>query len=291
VALVLSVTLMVLDHNQRHLEQLRAGLSIITYPLQAIVDLPLTLNHWLEGALASRDALQQDNNSLHQENLKLRARLQKLEALEAENLRLRNLLDSSLKLGDRVLAAELSAVDLDPYKHQVMIDKGSLSGVFNGQTVVDAKAVMGQVIHVSPFSATVLLITDPHHALPVQVLRNGLRSIALGTGRLDQLELPYLPNNADVQEGDLLVTSGLGGRYPAGYPVAEVVQVQRLPGQPFAEVIARPRAQLVRAREVLLVWPTEPPEPAIAEGADGHEQDGAATPADASAKAAEAATP
>lgn len=277
-AVVLSITLMVLDYNQRHLEQLRAGLSIITYPLQAIVDLPLTLSHWLEGTLASHSALQQDNEGLRQENLKLRARLQKFEALEAENLRLRNLLDSSLKLGDRVLAAELSAVDLDPYKHQVMIDKGSLSGVFDGQTVVDAEAVMGQVIHVSPFSATVLLITDPHHALPVQVLRNGLRSIALGTGRLDQLELPYLPNNADIEVGDLLVTSGLGGRYPAGYPVAEVVQVLRRPGQPFAEIIARPRAQLDRAREVLLVWPTKPPQPDIGKTDATAEQATATTP-------------
>lgn len=263
VAVVLSITLMVLDHDRRHLEQLRAGLSVITYPLQAIADLPLTLDRWLDEVFATRRTLQETNARLHQENLRLRARQMKLEALQAENLRLRNLLDSSLKLGDRVLAAELSAVDLDPYKHQVLIDKGSLSGVFNGQTIVDAEAVMGQVIHVNPFSATVLLITDPHHALPVQVLRNGLRSIALGTGRLDQLELPYLPNDADIQVGDLLVTSGLGGRYPAGYPVAEVVQVARQPGQPFAEVIARPRAHLDRAREVLLVWPTKPPEPEI----------------------------
>lgn len=258
VALVLSLTLMVLDHNQRHLSQLRSALSVVTYPLQVLADLPLTLTHWLDETFSTRTALQEDNTRLHDENLKLRAQLQKFEALEAENSRLRDLLDSSIKLGDRVLSAELSAVDLDPYKHQVMINKGSNSGVFDGQSVLDARAVMGQVTHAGPFRSTVLLITDPHHAVPVQVLRNGLRSIALGTGRLDRLELPYLPNNADIREGDLLVTSGLGGKFPAGYPVAEVTEVIRLPQQPFAEISARPRAQLDRAREVLLVWPPQP---------------------------------
>ena len=254
--MVLSLALMAFDHNQHQLEHLRSDLSVVTYPLQALADLPLTLSRWLGETLSTRETLQQDNTRLHEDNLKLRALLQKYEALEAENTRLRNLLDSSIKLGDRVLVAELSAVDLDPYKHQVQINKGSNSGVFNGQSVLDAQAVMGQVIHATPFSSTVLLITDPHHALPVQVLRNGLRTIAIGTGRLNQLELPYLPNNADIQEGDLLVTSGLGGKFPAGYPVAEVTQVARLPQQPFAEITARPRAHLDRAREVLLVWPT-----------------------------------
>lgn len=254
--MVLSLALMVFDHNQRHLEHLRSALAVVTYPLQILADLPLTLSNWLSDTLSTRETLQQDNTRLHDENLRLQALLQKHKALEAENVRLRDLLDSSIKLGDRVLVAELSAVDLDPYKHQVLINKGSNSGVFNGQSVLDAKAVMGQVTHATPFSSTVLLITDPHHAIPVQVLRNGLRTIAIGTGRLDRLELPYLPNNTDVQEGDLLVTSGLGGKFPAGYPVAEVTAVTRLPQQPFAEISARPMAQLDRAREVMLVWPT-----------------------------------
>ena len=184
----------------------------------------------------------------------MRARLQQFEALEAENMRLRDLVGSSFKIGDRVLIAELLAVDLDPYKQQVVINQGSLAGVFVGQPVLDANAVMGQVIQVTPMTSTVLLITDASHALPVQVNRNGLRTIAFGTGRIHELELPHLPHNADIREDDLLVTSGLAGHFPPGYPVARVTQVNREPGEPFATVIATPSAHLERTREVLLVW-------------------------------------
>ncbi|MCU7855476.1 MAG: rod shape-determining protein MreC, partial [Candidatus Thiodiazotropha sp. (ex Lucinoma borealis)] len=197
-------------------------------------------------------------DQLHDENLQLRARLQKFEALEAENMRLRGLLDSSFKVGDRVLIAELIAVEQDPFRQQVLISKGETSGLFEGQPVLDANAVVGQVTHINPFSASVLLITDAAHALPVQVNRNGLRTIALGTGLINRLELPHLPNNADIKVGDLLITSGLGGGFPPGYPVAEVIEVRREPGQPFASVIAQTTAHLDRIREVLLVWTLNP---------------------------------
>jgi rod shape-determining protein MreC len=160
--------------------------------------------------------------------------------------------------------AELSSVDLDPYKQQVIINKGAASGVFRGQPVLDAQAVMGQVVSTTPFSSTVLLITDSSHALPVQVLRNGLRTIAIGTGRIDELTLPYLPTNSDIVEGDLLVTSGLGGKFPPGYPVAQVTRIDRSPDAPFSNVTAEPRAHLDRSREVLLVW-TVPAQPVPAE--------------------------
>lgn len=249
---------MVADHRFHHLESLRAALSVLTYPLQILADLPVTGSRWLSEVFATRDHLKSDNSTLREENLKLLARLQKLEALEAENFRLRDLLESSFKVGDRVLVAELSAVDLDPYKQQVVIDKGATSNVTEGQPVLDAHAVMGQVVHVNPFTSTVLLITDASHALPVQVLRNGLRTIAVGTGRINQLDLPYLPNDSDIREDDLLVTSGLGGKFPPGYPVARVSQVLRTPDQPFARVLAEPRAHLDRSREVLLVWTVDP---------------------------------
>ncbi len=249
---------MVADQRYHHLEALRAALAVLTYPLQALAELPVTVSRSVTTTLESREQLQSSNDRLREENLKLLARLQKHEALQAENLRLRDLLESSFKVGDRVLVAELSAVDLDPYKQQVVIDRGSTSGVFEGQPVLDAHAVMGQVVHVNPFSATVLLITDASHALPVQVLRNGLRTIAVGTGRINQVELPYLPNDADIREDDLLVTSGLGGKFPPGYPVARVSKVARTPDQPFAEVFAEPRAHLDRSREVLLVWTIRP---------------------------------
>jgi rod shape-determining protein MreC len=254
VAVLLSLILLVLDHRFQHLERLRGALAFVTYPLIYVADLPMTTTRWLDETTSSREELLDENRALRARNLQLRADLQKLEALEAENMRLRDLLDSSFKIGDRVLVAELAAVDLDPYKQQVLINKGSASGVFRGQPVLDARAVMGQVTHVTPFSSTVLLITDTSHAIPVQVLRNGLRTIAVGSGRVDELKLPYLPTNSDIVEGDLLVTSGLGGKFPPGYPVATVTQIDQSPDAPFSNIRAEPRAHLDRSREVLLVW-------------------------------------
>jgi rod shape-determining protein MreC len=253
VAVILSLTLAVVDHRYHHLETVRSALSVVIYPVLYLADLPISAGRSLREALASRQQLRERNHTLNRENLRLRARLQQLEALEAENMRLRDLVGSSFKIGDRVLIAELLSVDLDPYRQQVLVDKGSLSGIFPGQPVLDAHAVMGQVIHVTPMTSTVLLITDASHALPVQVGRNGLRTIAFGTGRIQELELPHLPNNADIREGDQLVTSGLGGRFPPGYPVARVSRIEHRPGEPFASIVATPSAHLERSREVLLV--------------------------------------
>lgn len=260
VALVFSFALLVLDHRQHHLEQVRSLLSLVTYPLQFIANAPVVTGNWLSDVVATRRQLKEENRELKKENLLLRARQQKFAALEAENLRLRDLVESSFKVGDRVLIAELIAVDLDPYRQHVVINKGSSSGVYEGQPVLDANAVMGQVVHVNRFTSTVLMITDASHALPVQVNRNGVRTVAIGTGKINELELPHLPNNADIQVGDLLVTSGLGGRFPSGYPVAEVTAVERKPGESFASVLAVPSAHLDRTREALLVWTLTPPE-------------------------------
>ena len=253
-----SLALMVVDNRTQKLETVRSSLELIAYPLQSVVSLPHFLGQWFSETFASKYHLQRENNRLRRENLMLQAGQQKLAALESENMRLRDLLESSFKIGERVLIAELIAIDLDPYRQQVVINKGKISGVYIGQPVLDAKAVMGQVIHVSRLRATVLMITDASHALPVQVNRNGLRTIAMGTGHINLLVLPNLPNNADIEEGDLLVTSGLGGRFPAGYPVARVSSVSNKPGEPFASIEARPSAHLDRSREVLLVWPLTP---------------------------------
>jgi len=260
-AVALSLVLMVLDHRFAHLQQLRNTLAFITYPLHFLASLPVAASHWLEEVTATRSELLQQTRELRARNLKLGAQLQKLESLQAENIRLRNLLDASYKVGDRVLIAELSGVDLDPYKQQVTINKGSASGVYEGQAVLDADAVMGQVIQVTPFSSTVLLITDPSHSIPVQVLRSGLRTIAVGSGRVKELSLPYLPTNSDIREGDLLVTSGLGGKYPSGYPVARVARIDRTPNNAFARISAEPAAHLDRSREVLVVWRVKPAQP------------------------------
>ncbi|AGA91491.1 rod shape-determining protein MreC [Thioflavicoccus mobilis 8321] len=257
-AVVAALTLVFVDHRYQRLDSVRASLSVVVYPLYYIAGLPDTLMREVQGRLADEEVLRREKAELQQENLLLKVRLQRFAALEAENDRLRGLLGSSSKLGERVLVAELLAVDLDPYRHQVVVDKGSKAGVFVGQPVLDARAVMGQVVRVAPLSAAVLLITDSEHLLPVQVLRNGLRAVAQGTGLVNRLELLHLPKKSDVRVDDRLVTSGLGGRFPAGYPVARVVAVRDEPGRPFLTVLAKPLARLDRAREVLLVWSLSP---------------------------------
>lgn len=245
---------MTLDHRQHHLGTLRGGLSVLVYPLQFTVNLPGMSSDWLSEAFSTRRTLQEENARLRTQELVLKANLQKLAALQAENVRLRELLDSSFQVGERVLIAEIMAVDLDPYRHEVVLNKGDSYNIYPGQPVVDADGVMGQVLHTGPLTSNAMLITDPNHAIPVQVNRNGLRSIALGIGSLTMLSLPHVPNNADIRVGDLLVTSGLGGHFPPGYPVAKVVSIVRDPGRAFAHIEARPMAKLDRSREVLLIW-------------------------------------
>jgi rod shape-determining protein MreC len=245
---------MVLDHRSGYIEPLRSSLSVLSYPIYLLADAPSSASTWLGEVTADQQSILGQKHQLEKEKILLQAKLQKFEALEAENLRLRNLLDSSFKVGERVLIAELSSVELDPYRQQVVISKGTRSGVFISQPVLDARAVMGQVINTSPLHSTVLLITDASHALPVQVLRNGLRTVAVGTGEVNRLSLPFLAHNADIQTGDMLVTSGLGGIFPPGYPVARISDISLQPGQHFSSISAEPLARLDRSREVLLVW-------------------------------------
>ncbi|HET8702225.1 MAG TPA: rod shape-determining protein MreC [Nitrococcus sp.] len=250
---LLSILLMSMDHRQRMLEPVRYTLSAVVYPIRVVADLPFEIGGLLSRELSGRWRLIAENERLQARYLLNEARLQKLDALQAENIRLRQLLASSHEVDEPVLIAELMRVDLDPYSHLVQIGKGARDGVFRGQPVLDAKGVVGQVDRVGPFSAMVRLITDPSHAIPVQVNRNGIRSIAVGTGNLQELELTSLPNNTDIRPGDLLVTSGLGGRFPRGYPVARVTSVTTNPGHAFARIIAKPTAALDRLQEVLLV--------------------------------------
>ena len=196
---------------------------------------------------------------LRAERLLTNARLQRLSALEAENARLRALLEARSTVRDEVRVAEIMAVDANPYEHNLIIDIGSRDGVYDGQAIVDVNGVVGQVIRTGVMTAQAVLISDADHALPVEVNRNGLRTIAVGTGEIDRLDLPFLPNNADVRAGDLLVTSGLGGAFPSGYPVAVVNSVTRIPQEPFADVTATPAAALDQVREVMLIWSAPPP--------------------------------
>ena len=251
---VCSILLMVLDHQQGHLQTVRNALSVAVHPIRLVVDLPFTLFSWGAEALSERDGLLEENRRLRTALLVDRARLQRLATLEAENARLREMMGSSARVSDRLMVAEILAVDLDPYRHRLVINRGGNDAVHMGQAMLDAGGIVGQITRVGPVSSEAILISDPDHAIPVQLNRNGLRTIALGTGDVSRIALPYLANNADIQEGDLLVTSGLGGAFPAGYPVARVTRVEIRPGEPFAEVEAEPTAGLNREREVMLVW-------------------------------------
>lgn len=245
---------MTLDHRANYLETIRGALSVVLYPLQFMVDAPMRASSWAGDTLTSRSELLQELEDLRARQLVYKAELQKLIAVETENHRLRELLQSSQRVAQKVLIAEILAADLDPFSRQVVLNKGSDHGVFRGQPILDSDGAMGQVIHVGPISSTAMLLTDTNSAIPVQVLRNGLRSIAVGSADQNSLELPYLANNADVEIGDLLVTSGLGGRFPSGYPVGRVTAVEKDMRQSYAKVVATPTARVDRVREVLLVF-------------------------------------
>ncbi len=255
--IVVCVTMMVVDHRFQHLEVVRANISLALTPLRYLVSLPATGGNWLNDWFTSHAELLNENERLQAEGRILKARLQKLEILAEENERLRSLLGSSRKIADDVIVAELLSVDQNPYRQLIEINKGSSDGVEIGHAVIDDFGVMGQVIHVNPQSATTILISDPEHAIPVQFVRSGTRSVAFGRGSTTQLELRYLPATADISIGDELVTSGLGGRFPADYPVAKVTEINEDLVRGFVTVFAEPRARLDSSREVLVIQPVE----------------------------------
>jgi len=247
-------SLMILDHRDQHVQHVREALSVVVYPLRLLVDLPFRGWASVRTNFAAREALVAENEELKRERLNAEFRLQRLAALETENARLRELLDSQARVGSRALVAEILAADLDPYRQRFNLNRGLVDGVYEGQALIDAQGIVGQTVRVGPFTSEAVLITDADHALPVSVNRNGLRTIAYGTGDAGKLHLPNLTNNADVEVGDLLVSSGLGGVFPAGYPVGRITEVTRRPDQSFADVMAEPASALDRDREVLLVW-------------------------------------
>nr|WP_150279184.1 rod shape-determining protein MreC [Halopseudomonas salina] len=254
---VLSIALMVVDARVAALQPLRSNLSLLLTPVYYMADLPVRA--WDTGyqLVASRLDLLAENERLRAEALLTKRKLQKLATLTEQNVRLRELLNSSSLVDERVLVSELVGVDPNPFTQRILINKGESDGVFLGQPVLDATGLMGQVVEVMPYSARVLLITDATHSLPVQVNRNGLRAIASGTGNNELLELRFIGDTADIREGDIVVSSGLGQRFPAGYPVGRVVSVSQDPAQPFADVRVAPTAQLNRSRYMLLVFSAE----------------------------------
>lgn len=252
---ILSIALMALDKQNQHLQDIRRLLDAAAYPIRVAINAPFAAARWADETLATRSRLIRENEALQEQALMQSDRLQRMAALEAENARLRALLDSTAKVEGRVLIAEILSVDMDPSRHRIVVNKGSNDFVYVGQALIDAEGVVGQITRDHIFSAEAILITDVDHALPVELLRNGLRTIAVGTGNLGRLNLPFLPRNADAQPGDLLVTSGLGGTFPAGYPVGVIRNIQSDSGQQFLDISATPAAALDRIREVLLIWP------------------------------------
>lgn len=255
---VLSIALIFASHRLDVLDDVRAGLMSVATPFYWITDLPARISNWGERSAISRESLLDENSSLRAEQLVMQAKLQKLASLATENVRLRELLNSTALVQENVLVAEIIGISPEPLSHHVLVNKGKREGVYVGQPVIDAYGLFGQVIEVSPFSSRVMLITDSTHALPVQVNRNGVRAIAEGVGLLHELELPHVAATTDIKEGDILVSSGLGGVFPIGYPVATVTSIVHDPGQAFIEVKAAPKAHLNRSRHVLLVFKGKP---------------------------------
>ena len=250
---VLSIVLMMIDYRTSYLEPVRSGLSIFTFPITQIATIPANSTNWLTKNVKTNRELHLENDRLSRENLFLNSQLLKFTSLQSENMRLRSLLQSSRKISDDLLIAETIQVDLAPYERTIVINKGTKSDVYSGQAIIDAYGVMGQVNKTGLFRSNAILITDPAHAIPVKVARNGLRAVAYGTGKTDTLDIPYLPNNVDIVIGDELFSSGLGGVFPEGYPVATVKTIERHAGQAFAKIEAKPLAHLERSQEVLLI--------------------------------------
>ncbi|MEQ1528320.1 MAG: rod shape-determining protein MreC [Methylococcales bacterium] len=262
-AIIASISLLVTEHRSHRLDPLRASLSFLVDPIKYLVDLPTDLADKATDLISSYSSLKKANTQLREEQLIHKTRLLKFDALEKENIRLRALLENSFKLGEQVLVAELLSVNMEPSEHIVLVNKGTRFGVHPQQPVMDANGIVGQVIRALPFSSEIMLITDPSHAIPVQVNRNGLLTIAVGSGQLNRLNLPFLPNNADIRPGDLLITSGLGGTFPQGYPVGVVDEFTQQPNKPFSTITATPKALLDRNRELLIVWSNANPVPLI----------------------------
>ena len=259
-AVIISVAAIVADSRFGVFTHVRVYLSSLVSPLQYIANAPGTLLDTMSTQVQTRADLIEQTKQQEQQLFTLRSRLLKMDQLEHENQRLRELLGSPVHKESRKMVAELLSVDSDPFSHQVLINKGALDGVYNGQPVINDQGVVGQVLHVGSTTSRVLLITDSSHGIPVRVLRNDLRAIASGSGELDKLELRNLPRNTDVQVGDLLVTSGLGGRFPEGYPVATVTRSDYVEGKPFAQIEAKPLVALDRLRYLLLLWTDKKPE-------------------------------
>lgn len=250
---IVSIIMIIGDTRYSLFDPIRPYLSWLVAPIQVVVNTPQKIIYWTSEHLQSREGLVKENQALSQEVLILRSRLQKLNSLQAENVRLRELLDASQRVDEKVVMAEVIGFDQNAYSHKILIDKGFSTGAYVGQPVLDATGVLGQVVETSAYTSRVLLIADASHFLPVQLARTGFRSVLHGIGDLKHMRLMSVPQSADIKKGDILTTSGLDKRFPAGYPVGVVRVVTHVPGKPYADVDVVPLAQLGRSRHVMLI--------------------------------------
>ena len=253
--LLLSALFIFVDHKMGSFDIVRGYLQSLVSPLQYLASTPKNAVNWAKENLVSRQTLIDQNQQYKANELLFSEQLMQLNMLKKENTRLRSLLSSPVRSDSQVKVAEILSVDSDPYSHQVVINRGANDGVFEGQAVIDDKGIVGQVLHVGTITSRVLLITDVTQAVPVRISRNGVRLVANGAGTLERLTHNFVPHSADIKQGDKLVTSGLGGKYPEGYPVAVVKSVRQDESRPFAQVQSEPVAQIDRLRYLLLLWP------------------------------------
>ncbi|MDG1249636.1 MAG: rod shape-determining protein MreC [Gammaproteobacteria bacterium] len=256
--ILVSIVLMVSDHRYQQTHLIRSTIGGVLYPLERLVSTPGDISKWLAVYFTTRASLQSQVESLERLNLFQQARLQELAQLKLENNRLRELLDSPLQRNkNSVLLADIIRVNLHPFRKLIAIDRGQQDNVYEGQAIVGAQGIIGQVVEVFPMHSNVLLISDPSHALLAENNRTGLRALLVGSGEADRVYLQNISSSADIQIGDLFQTSGLDGLYPRNYPVARVLEIGRVEGEAFLTVTAKPLAQLDSIREVLLLWPEQ----------------------------------
>ena len=251
--LTFSFGIMYLDFNGKYLNTLRSYLSAAVYPVHVLVNTPKNLFSSISGNINKQEKLDLKNQEIKKENIILKSKIQQVYKLESENKRLRALLDSKPGYQNELTFAEIVSMNNDVNKHRIIINKGSRKNVYSGDVVSDSKGIIGQIIRDHLIGSEVLLITDPEHAIPIEIARNGLRSIALGVGNYEHIVLNYLPISADIKKGDILITSGLGGKYPEGYPVATVESISNLTGEPFLKIEAKPFAELRNINEVWVI--------------------------------------
>jgi rod shape-determining protein MreC len=252
----MAVILMVMDKRMENFSSIRAALAFPLAPLQYIVSWPTQVINDLQIAVTTRKKLVKENFQLKLEQLQLRAQVQRLMAIESENIALKSLMQSAKQLNGKTLIAELLAVNSDPFINQVLLNKGSRDGVYAGQPILDANGIMGQITQVGPITSRALLLNDPHSGIAVEDARNGTRAIAVGDANTGKMRLIYVPKTADIRKDDMFISSGLGDHYPKGYPVGRVLQYTKDPAHQFATIILEPSARLDSSRHVLLLWYT-----------------------------------